>query len=470
MMSAVGEKYMIKNFLLDTSTLLQNPDNLFGFQDNNVWLSGTTLQELDAKKSQPGEAGHNARETVRILDDLRKKGDLEKGVPLKNGGKLFIEADGVKKELLPDGFSLNVPDNRIISTCLYLNGNRCKKSPIILLTNDISMRVNASICGIRVEEIRNDRIEKTGYRGHIDLDVTSGLINTLYANKSLQANMIKGKLHDIGTDITKDDLHENEFITLHAGKQSALSVYRDGILHPVREQTVFGGITPLNKMQAYALYALMAPVEDIPLVILSGQAGTSKTFLSLAAGMSQTYIGQGTEDARYGKMLISRPNSQTTDPGFGFLPGDLGDKMTPLIASYTDNLDVILRGKHGKNENRDQIRMQIDDLFENGSIELCPLSYIRGRSLMNSYIICDEAQNGTKGLIKDVITRAGRGTKVIVAGDVTQVDNTTLDEWNNGLSYCISRLAGKSKYVAYIDFPDTCCVRSPLAEMAIQLM
>ena len=467
---------MVKNFMLDTESLLQNPENIFGFQDNNVWISGTTLQELDMKIAERGEDVRNATETARILDGLRAKGDLKEGVPLGNGGRLFIEADGVKKELLPEGYSLHNPHNRIISTCLFLNGNRCRKSPVILLTNNFSMRINASTCGLRVEKIKNDIIEKTTYTGHIDLGAPVAAVNELYKKGEIEFEPAKGRfVDDAGRPVSKDDMRENEFVTLHTvnrsgDESSALSMYRDGKLRLVREQRMYGGYTPLNRMQKYALYALTAPVEEIPLVILSGKAGTSKTFISLAAGLSQTYMGPGTEDARYRKMLIGRPNSQTTDPGFGYLPGNLEDKMSPLIASYTDNLDVILRGKHGKNEDSSQIRMQIDDLFETGSIELCPLSYIRGRSLMDSYIICDEAQNGTKGLIKDVITRAGRGTKVIVAGDVTQVDNASLDEWNNGLAYCISRLAGRTKYAAYIAFPDTACVRSPLAEAAIQLM
>ena len=182
---------MIKNYLLDTNILLQNPQSLFGFEDNNVYLCGTTMQELDSKKTAPGELGYNARECCRILDGLRETGDLTKGVVLhtaaepKKCGKLYVEPDGVDQGLLPKGFKIDVPDNRIISTCLYLNQEKLREKPIVLVTNDISMRVNASICGLHVEGYRNDQIAETDYTGQTDITVLSSLIDRLYAEKSI---------------------------------------------------------------------------------------------------------------------------------------------------------------------------------------------------------------------------------------------------------------------------------------------
>lgn len=446
---------MIKNYLLDTNILLHNPQSIYGFGDNNVWLCGTTLQELDTKKTAPEEVGYNARETCRILDRLRQQGNLLDGVKLANGGTLFIEPDGVNQELLPGGFHISVPDNRIISTCLYLNQGRLKNSPIILLTNDVSMRVNATICGVTAQEVQNDHIEESSYTGHTDIQTDSGMIDELYLNQKVSA-----KGYDGG-------LLENEFCTLHCGKQSGLSIYRDGQFHIIREQTLFGGIRPLNRLQTYAVYALTNP--DIPLVFLEGPAGTAKTFLALAAGLTQSGLGTGkNKEDIYRKLLISRPNAGSSDPGFGYLPGDLSEKMAPLLASYTDNLEVILRGKE-KEEDPGQIQMQMDDLFATGAIELCPLNFIRGRSLQDSFIICDEAQNATKRLIRDVVTRAGEGSKVIITGDERQVDAPTLDRRNNGLIYGIEHMKG-DPLAAVIRFDAKNCVRSKLAEAAITRM
>lgn len=460
---------MIKNYLLDTNILLQNPTSIYGFEDNNVYLCGTTMQELDVKKTAPGELGYNARECCRILDGLRVSGDLTKGVVLHTSseaekcGKLYVEPDGVIQGLLPQGFSINVPDNRIISTCLYLNQEKLREKPIILVTNDISMRVNASICGLAVEGYRNDQIAETNYTGQTDLEVSSELIDAIYAQKTIPFDPAEYGLSGI---------YENHFITLHAGDtQSALTVYKNGALSLLQIPPVlFGGIRPMNAMQRYALYALLAPAEEIPLVVLVGPAGTAKTFLAMAAGLSQTYLGQGSRDGQYRKILISKPNSgNREEPGFGYLPGDLDDKMAPLIASYTDTLEAILGGQNGEKEEPSQVSGQIEDMFESGVIELCPLNYIRGRSIAGSYIICDEAQNATKGLIRDVITRAGTGSKVVVLGDEKQVDAPTLDSRNNGLIYCAEHMKS-SGLSAVLRFGEKQCVRSPLAEAAIQLM
>lgn len=459
-------RLMRKNYLLDTNILLQNPQSLFGFADNNVYLCGTTMQELDSKKTEPGELGYNARECCRILDELRETGDLTKGVTLatsadpKKCGMLYIEPDGVDQSLLPAGFRIEVPDNRIISTCLYLNHGKLSRRHIILVTNDISMRVNASICGLNVEGYRNDQIKDSNYSGHTDMNVPTHMIDEVWKEKMIEF------------DPNGLEVYPNHFITLHAGQQSALTVYRpDGKLHLIPDNIrLFGNIKPLNAMQRYTLWALTAPVEEIPLVVLIGPAGTAKTFLSLAAGLSQTCLGQGDKSGDYRKILISKPNSGSrSEPGFGYLPGDLEDKMAPLVASYYDALEAILGGANGEKEDASQVQFQINDLFDTGVIELCPLNYIRGRSITNKYIICDEAQNATKGLIRDVVTRAGNKSKVIVMGDENQVDAPTLDSRNNGLIYCAESMK-YSKQSVVLRFSEKQCVRSRLAEEAIRLM
>lgn len=452
---------MTKNYLLDTNILLQNSENLLGFDDNNIYICKTTLEELDAKKKTLGETGFNAREIGRILDTLRVMNNKNTSSFLKlpNGGTLYI-VDDYTDNLLPINFSLQNPDNRIINTGVYLN--KTTKNGITLLTNDTYMRIKAALCNLNCSEVKNDNIAKI-YTGHTKLDCSSDTINKLYKDKIIDiSNDVKSILKD-----KKERLLENQFVTLQSGQQSALSIYRHQCLNLIRPQKLSYGISALNAFQTYAIYALLAPVEEIPLVILNGPAGTAKTFLSLAAGLSQVRMEQADEGV-YNKIYISRPNAGSSDPGFGYLPGDLDEKMAPLLANYYDNLESIFKNNNN-NEDNANIRMQIEDLFESETIEICPLNFIRGRSINNNYIICDEAQNATKNLIRDVITRAGIGTKVVIIGDERQCDAPGLDSKNNGLVYCIDKMKD-SPFAAILRFSENNCVRSPLAEEAINKM
>ena len=449
---------MVKTFVLDTNILLSSPEAMTnGFADNNVVITGTTLQELDAHKNDRGETGLTARKCCRILDGLREIGDLTKGVDIPSGGKLFVEPYGVDARDLPDGYSIDVPDNRIISACISLKAAKGQKEPVILVTNDISMRVNASVCGVEVQSYKNDIVEPGGYTGYREITAEKEIIDSIYSRGSVDASAFD-------TDFT-----ENEFITIRNGQQSALCIHRDGEVRLIKTKRIFGNVKPLNSMQVYMLHALTAPVEEIPLVIITGKAGTAKTFLSLAAGLTDTYTGQKRGTEKYNKVLISKPNVEARDNrGFGYLPGDLEEKMAPLLKSYYDNIEYLLRGE-GK-EDKDQIAMQISDMFETETIEVCPLSYIRGRSLQNTFLICDEAQNASKRLVMDVITRAGNGTKIVLCGDSTQIDNPTLDRKNNGLVFAAEKMAGSKLAAVLIDIPEKYSTRSALAKEALERM
>ena len=451
---------MVKRFVLDTNILLQDPNALFGFADNDVILTSTTLQELDNKKTAAGELGHHAREAIRLIEEARAGGDLVQGVGLKNGGTLFVEPGGIDAKYLPNGFHLQKQDNRIISSCCYLQEQEnaaASPKPVILVSNDIAMRISASVVlgADHVEHYKNRMsVEGQEFTGHIDLEVSSDVIDALYRD---------GKWSGADTEKPWDEgLTENLFVTLHAGQQSALSVYQKGALHPVRQKTLFGGVKPMNALQTYAIWALTNP--DIPLVVLLGPAGTAKTFLSLAAGLEQTYTSQRARERMYQKMLIARPNAEAGDPGFGYLPGSLQEKMQPLLLPYYDNLENLFSG-----EDRNTTKTQVEDLFSAGVIELCALSFIRGRSLTNSFLICDEAQNATRLLIRDVVTRAGHGTKVVLAGDPEQVDSLYLDKYSNGLVFA-AECFKDSPMAAVIRFGDAQSVRSPLAKEALQRM
>lgn len=448
---------MKKTYVLDTNILLDSPTAVYGFQDNDVVITGTTLQELDGKKTMSGELGFNAREAFRVIEALRTSGDIKKGIKLPGKGLFRVVQD--IPTALPAGYSIDKADNRIIATVIGLSDTMKSNShKVVLVTNDISMRINAVVCGIpneNVEFYRNDHISKDdAYLGKINLTVDAPVIDAIYTNKEI----------DLNKDVIEDfHLIENEFVILSDGSRSALGVFKSGTIKLIDEKKLKPcGITPKNAAQKFALYALLAPVEEIPFVILNGPAGCAKTFLSLAAGLEKTYDDKHSRG--YDKVLISR-NNVMSDADFGYLPGDLEEKMNPLLAPFYDNLESLLRGK--TKEEPVQIQTQIEDMFESGVIGVCPMAYMRGRSISNSYLIVDEAQNATRTQIRDVITRAGEGTKIVIAGDPAQIDAHTLDKWNNGLVFASEKMKG-SKLCAQITFETGESVRSKLAKEAIE--
>jgi PhoH-like ATPase len=446
-----------KTYVLDTNILLDSPNAIFGFDDNDVVVTGTTLQELDSKKTASGDVGYHARESIRILDSLRQKGNLLQGIQMDNGGTFRIVTlrnDMLEpvRNMIPASFRSDKPDNMIIETVLYLK--ETKSLDPVLVTNDVSLRINASICGIeKVEFYRNNHLSsEQEYTGRSEIEVSSAAIQELFR---------KGATGNIPLDI-KESLTENEFLIVKCGLSSALGIWRGGqIKHIKDEETTAFGVAPKNAAQRFALYALLAPVEEIPFVILKGAPGTAKTFLSLAAGLDQTYDSKA--DRRYDRVLISR-NNVMADEGFGYLPGDMDDKMGPLLAPFFDNLESLLRG-HEKNEDMAQIQVQIDDMLESKVLDICPLAYMRGRSLTHSFLIVDETQNASRSQIRDIITRAGEGTKVVICGDPDQIDSHMLDRWNNGLVFASKNMKG-SKLCAQVTFLSEESVRSELAKEA----
>ena len=246
---------------------------------------------------------------------------------------------------------------------------------------------------------------------------------------------------------------------------TALGIYNKAlnIASLITTKKVYG-VTPKNAAQVFALYALTAPASEIPLVILKGAAGSAKTFLSLAAGLDSIDINGRGNRSLYNKGLITR-NNVTSDDDFGYLPGDIDEKMTPLLAPFYDNLESLVRGS--SDESNEQVQMQINDFFDSGMIKVCPLAYMRGRSITHSYLIVDEAQNSTRLQMRDIITRAGEGTKVIICGDPKQIDNIRLDRYNNGLVFAADKMKDSS-LCAQITFGEHESVRSSLASEALR--
>lgn len=453
---------MVKAYILDTNILLDSPRAIFGFDDNTVIITGTTLQELDSKKTAPGELGFNARETCRIIEKLRLKGDLTAGVPMDNAGvfKVILNAG---QWHMPSGYSEDKPDNQIINTVLDIKKNQGHIfNQVILVTNDTSMRINASVCAAAcgfsdfVESYRNDHVSSAEmYTGKRELHVSKEAIDYIYKNKMLPPEAIfRG---DIPEPV------ENEFFILQSDQSSALAVYRNHELKLIDTKTLHPcHVQPKNASQTFALWALMQPVEEIPFVILKGPAGTAKTFLSLAAGLDQTYDSKAHRS--YDSVLISR-NNVMADADFGYLPGELEDKMNPLLAPFFDNLESLLRGN--SDEDRECISRQIEDMIDSGVIEICALAYMRGRSITNKFLIVDETQNATRSQIRDIITRAGAGCKIVICGDPEQIDAHNLDKLNNGLVFASEKMKG-SPVCAQISFTEEESVRSELAKEAIK--
>ena len=461
---------MVKSFILDTNVILSSGSSggsrvLYGFGSgedaNEVIITGTTLQELDRKKSLPGEIGYNARDFARVMDDLRQKGDLFKGVPIDRG-MVYVEPDGVDESYLPKGFSIGSPDNRIISSCIYL-AKRFPEKHFVYVSNDVYCRLNADACfkaanvDIGIEAYKNDYVAKEEeYQGYevID-DVTPDVINDIYKY---------GTVDDVFLD---RNLYDGEYLILKCGQQSAIACHNDGVLSLVKAPSVFGIKKLYNAQQIMAMHALMAPPEEIPLVILTGAAGSGKTFLPVAAGIDGTY-DPFKRGHRYNRMIISRSNSLNRSEDLGFLPGDIDEKMSPLIQPIRDSIENLLTSKDEKNEERpEEIEAEVDEIFMN-CIDVMPMLYVRGRSLKNKFLVLDEAQNATKQQVFDVISRASTGTKVVLTGDVRQVDNTLLDRWTNGLTFAVQQMRGKG--VAIVNFGEHEVVRSFLAKIAIERM
>lgn len=447
---------MKKYYVLDTNILLQNPNAIFGFEDNVVVITGTTLQELDSKKNMEGELGFNARLAARLLENIRSRGDILKGVKLKEtGGKLMIEPDEVSQDNLPEGFDIKKPDNRIISSCVGIS--KKTKRAVILVTNDIMMRITAAACKVEVQEYKNDQIKETDYMGYREINTTKDIIDEVYRNQSVSSEVL---------EIDENNpLIPNEYITLTDGITSALCVYRNNQINVLKDITAFG-IRPQNRLQRFALDALLAPAEEIPLVILRGPAGTAKTFLSVAAALDKTYredYEKQNSSTLYDKIYIGRANV-SSDDAFGFLPGELEDKTRPLLGCFYSNLEDLLR--KGNREEDSQIQLQIEDMMETGLLRVLPLAYIRGMSIKNSFIICDETQNIGRSLIRDIVTRCGQGTKLVVLGDINQIDVAYLDKTNSGLTYLAHSMKGSSK-CAQITFTERESVRSALATEAL---
>ncbi len=450
---------MKKNYILDTNVLIHTPYALQSFEDNRIILPIAVLEELDGIKKADGEKGRNAREAIRFLEQLRTEGNLIEGVKLPWGGELKLEINHIEVEL-PPGFKTDTADNRILKVCKGMMENDNK---VILVTKDIVVRIKAQIMGIPVEDFTTDQVPTTEehYTGRKEVYAADHLF-TNFKKNGLNPDEIY-ELDDKGTPFPVTSI-ENEFFIIHSDiekNKTHLGRKTDYRIFPLKyERKNPFGVKPRNVGQKFIQEALLIPAEKIPLVIIKGPAGTAKTFYSLAVGLDKIIDHSGEE---YRKILVCRPNAQF-DEDIGFLPGSEKEKISPLMRPILDNLEILFNNQEAnkKAASTEDIQTTIDYLFDGGMIEAQAMNFMRGRSITDSWLIIDEAQNLTPRQVKGIITRVGKGTKVILVGDPAQIDNPLIDERSNGLSFAANRMKG-SPLCAQITMFSEECERSKLA-------
>ena len=432
---------MIKTYVLDTNVLIQAPDALRCFEDNQVVLPLAVLEELDNLKKAEGERGANARAAIRLLERLRGAGDLTKGVELENGGSLRVEKNFIDVKL-PEDLPEDRMDNRILKICLGLS--QTEERQVVLVTKDILLRIKAQMIGIRAEDFTSEQVREDTdqYRGRTDVFVSEENFRE-FKKKGIPLKEVY-RVDGEGRKLNPE-FFENEFVILHnemsPDKTQLGRVENEKIRKLEYKKSRPYGINPRNAGQYFLQEALMQPAEKAPLVIVKGMAGTSKTFYALAVGLEKL-LNHPTGE--YRRILICRPNAQFDDD-IGFLPGDEKEKISPLLRPIMDNLEQLIDSdEESRYEDERELQGKIDEIFERGLIQAEALNFIRGRSIVKTYLIIDEAQNMTPRQAKGIITRAGKDTKVILLGDPNQIDRPFLDERTNGLSYAAKHMKGSS--------------------------
>ncbi len=440
---------MEKVFVLDTNVLLHNPDALFSFKDNVVVLPIEVIEELDEFKKDTDEKGRNARLSIRTLDQLRDIGNLGHGVKLVEGGVLAIPTKIDFDKAGRIGLTPNTNDNKILMTAYILQQ---EGKEVIFVSKDINSRVKADAIGIKAMDFEKQKVDLNSlYTGWREISVPNEKIEEFFDGKVLDAG--------------KNDFFPNEFIFLKnaaASKKTALTRYKketNSLMPLIYSQISLGGVKPRNKEQAMAQEILLN--NDVTLVTLVGRAGTGKTLLALAAGLKKVV-----DDRTYTKLLISRPVIPL-GRDIGYLPGTKEEKLENWMEPIFDNLEFILSGASVKKMQRRSSEKSLNNLIEGGVIQLEALTYMRGRSIPNQFIIIDEAQNMTPHEIKTVISRAGAGTKVVLTGDPYQIDNPYLDSNSNGLTYCVDRMKGETLF-GHITLTKN--ERSTLASLAADIL
>jgi PhoH-like ATPase len=436
-----------KAFILDTNVLLFDPQALFKFGNNDIIIPIVVVEEIDRFKREMSENGRHARLFSRLIDDMRSDGELSKGVKLPNGGILTIELG--TPQALPVELQMEKADNRILALAISLKKEHPKR-PIVFVTKDINLRIKADALGITAEDYEPSSVEPEQlYSGTLTQSVDAHIVDEFYQNKRVAYK--DGQFKPNQYVILKDSANPNHTAMGRFSKELDCIV---PIFKPVEG---LWGIFPKNAEQAFAIDALLN--DDIKLVSLVGKAGTGKTLLAIAAGLVKTV-----DESVYHRLLVSRPVFPL-GKDIGFLPGDIEEKLNPWMQPIYDNIDFLFgtttaKGKRGAGRG-------CQELMNQGLLQIEPLTYIRGRSIPQQYLIVDEAQNLTPHEIKTIVTRAGDHTKIVLTGDSFQIDNPYVDSANNGLVYLVDRFKEEA-ISAHITL--TRGERSKLSELASNLL
>jgi PhoH-like ATPase len=417
-----------KTYVLDTSVCLTESSCLYKFEDNDIVIPLKVLEEIDNHKKRQDAVGLTARKIIKIFDALRDKGNLQEGVRLRETNPATLKVISGATHILPEDLDKSVADNVIISTALLVKANNPERE-IVMVSRDINMRVICDSLKIKSEDYSSDKVlddHSSLYDGSAVIIVDDDIVDRFYSGE------------DIFTESLEVDqkLYPNQLITLISAsnkKHAALARFVGArtplkLLYSIDKKGLWG-VRHRNKEQAFAFDLLLDP--KIPFVSLVGKAGSGKTLLAIAAGISQVindpFQASGSENP-YRKLVISRP-VQPMGKDIGFLPGTLEEKMHPWLMPIQDNLQFIMGSD----------KLTIEDYTEKGVIEIEALTYIRGRSISNAFIIIDEAQNLSMHEIKTIMTRVGENTKIVLTGDVEQIDNIYVDETSTGLVHAVEK-------------------------------
>ena len=436
-----------KLFVLDTNVILHDAGCLRNFEENDVAVPITVLEELDRFKKGNEDINFQARAFLRRVDELTGDVLSAEGTSLGDGlGSIRVVLETGHNQRLKEAFLADCPDHRILNVALTLQQQETPR-PVVLVTKDTNLRMKAKSFGLTAQDYSTDKVESfdklyTGKR----------LIEGLSAETVSQFFTSNGQVPAQQLECVTHPLANENFI-LRNGSKSVLATYKSADNSFVRiDRLSASGVSPRNAEQSFALKALLD--DDLKLVTLTGKAGSGKTLLALAAAMECR--------SRYRQILLARPAVPLSNRDLGFLPGDIAAKLDPYMQPLYDNMAVM------RHPLADLERLpKVQDLLAENHLEVTPLAYIRGRSLQRVFFIVDEAQNLTPHEIKTIITRAGEGTKIIFTGDIQQIDHPYLDSLSNGLSYLIDRMVGQPLF-AHVTLEKG--ERSELAELASNLL
>ncbi len=442
---------MKKIYILDTNVLLYDPRAIFKFADNEVVIPIPVIEEIDHFKKDENETGRNARQASRFLDELRTKGNLAQGIEMETGGHLRVDLGTGKMDRLQQLFTKRQADLRILSIALDVK-ERANSHPVIFLTKDTNLRIRADALGVRAEDYEPNVIA-------LD-ELYTGWREVSWPVEQLDAFAETGEAELNGLEPLPNELLLIRDCT--DGQRSILGkarVQENKVISLREVRKPIWGIRPRNLEQNFAFDLLLD--DKIRLITLVGKSGTGKTLLAIAAGLHK--VG---DESRYHRLLVSRPVFPL-GRDVGFLPGDLEEKLLPWMQPIFDNVELLMNAVSGKEKKKKGGHYGYQELMNLGLLSIEPLTYIRGRSIPNQFLIVDEAQNLTPHEIKTIITRAGENTKVVLTGDPEQIDNPYVDSSNNGLTYVVERFK-EEQMAGHITLKKG--ERSPLAELASHIL